>query len=93
MQIDVNDAIVDVPAKGEWGSMVHDTVDHPHHYKQGKYETIDVIDSMTGMSYHSYYVGNIIKYISRYKFKNGIEDLKKARWYLDRLIAKMEERI
>lgn len=37
-------------------------------------------------------VGNIIKYVSRYKLKNGVEDLKKARWYLDNLIKIEEEK-
>ncbi len=36
--------------------------------------------------------GNIVKYISRYKSKNGIEDLKKAKWYLDKLIKQKEKK-
>ena len=39
----------------------------------------------------NYFEGNIIKYIVRHRSKNGIEDLKKARWYLDRLIKKEEK--
>ena len=39
----------------------------------------------------NYFEGNIIKYIVRHRDKNGIEDLKKARWYLDRLIKKEEK--
>jgi hypothetical protein len=34
-----------------------------------------------------YFSGNIVKYVVRHKFKNGLEDLKKARWYLDKLIS------
>lgn len=68
-----------------------DNVNNPSHYKQGKYETIEIIDDIIGNEYSAYYVGNIVKYISRYKHKNGLEDLKKARWYLNRLIDRMEE--
>lgn len=57
----------------------------PDHYRQGKYETIDVIESIVE-DFESHLVGTIVKYISRYKYKNGIEDLKKAEWYLQKLI-------
>ena len=69
-----------------------DNVNHPSHYTQGKIECIDAIEESTkgliGIS--AVCVANVIKYIWRYKFKNGIEDLKKARWYLDKLIAHEE---
>lgn len=59
-----------------------DTVNHPAHYTQGTIECIDyILDKKM-----DYLEGNIVKYITRYKNKNGVEDLKKARWYLDRLI-------
>jgi len=55
---------------------------NPNHYKQGNIEVIDfILDQKL-----SYLEGNVIKYISRYKFKNGLEDLNKARWYVDKLI-------
>ena len=55
---------------------------NPNHYKQGNIEVIDfILDKKL-----SYLEGNVIKYISRYKFKNGLEDLNKARWYVDKLI-------
>ena len=55
---------------------------NPQHYKQGNIEVIDfILDQKV-----SYLEGNIIKYVSRYKYKNGLEDLKKAQWYLERLI-------
>jgi len=57
-----------------------DVVHHPTHYTQGKVEVIDFIEAMGFLD------GNVIKYVARYKHKNGLEDLKKARWYLDRLI-------
>ena len=69
-----------------------DSINHPSHYTQGKIECIDAIEESTkgliGIS--AVCVANIIKYIWRYKFKNGIEDLKKARWYLDKLISHEE---
>lgn len=64
-----------------------DNINHPSHYNQGKIEVIDfIIDQKM-----DYLGGNIIKYVSRYKHKNGIEDLKKARWYLERLITEQEK--
>jgi hypothetical protein len=63
---------------------------NPSHYKQGKFETIDVIEDITKDGFDSYLVGNIIKYLSRYKYKNGLEDLKKAQWYLERLVKQKE---
>jgi hypothetical protein len=60
-------------------------VDHPSHYNQG-IETIEYIDSWS----LGFYEGNIIKYVTRHPFKNGLEDLKKAQWYLNRLISNIE---
>ena len=62
-----------------------EAVDHPAHYNAGKIEVIDAIEDW-GLGFHA---GNVVKYVARHKHKNGIEDLKKARWYLDRLIEKM----
>ena len=62
--------------------------------RQGEYdiETIDVIqDGMTDDEYHGYLKGNVLKYVSRYKFKGEpLEDLQKAQWYLNRLIKEVE---
>ena len=63
---------------------LEDRVNHPKHYTNGKIEPIDYING-NGMDYLE---GNIIKYISRYKFKNGLEDLHKARFYLNMLIER-----
>jgi hypothetical protein len=70
-----------------------DNVNHPSHYTQGKIECIDAIEESTKglLGISAVCVANVIKYIWRYKFKNGIEDLKKARWYLDKLIAHEEQ--
>jgi hypothetical protein len=62
-------------------------VDHPAHYNQGQYEVIDVIEDWN-LGFHA---GNVIKYVSRYPHKGTpLRDLKKAQWYLERLIE-MEE--
>jgi hypothetical protein len=61
----------------------NDNVNKPLHYNIG-IETIDYIESWN----MNYIEGNIIKYVTRYKYKNKLEDLKKAEWYLKRLIEK-----
>lgn len=65
----------------------------PSHYKQKSTETIEVIKRMAENceGVEAFIVGNIIKYLDRYKYKNGVEDLKKARHYIDMLI-KLEEK-
>jgi hypothetical protein len=63
-----------------------DNVNKPPHY-QGDIECIDAIKaSMSHSQFIGYLKGNIQKYIWRFDRKNGVEDLKKAQWYLDRLI-------
>ena len=71
--------------------ITYDNVNAPAHYLHGRKETIDVIsDCMTDDEYHGYLKGNILKYVSRYKFKGEpLEDLEKARWYLNRLIQEV----
>lgn len=63
-----------------------DNINHPAHYTQGGVECIDAIEAATGDGFAGYCAGNVIKYLFRYRHKGGAEDLKKARWYLDRLI-------
>lgn len=67
-----------------------DNVNNPAHYIAGGIETLDYIKAKVS-DYHSYAVGNIVKYVSRYEHKNGIEDLKKAQFYLNDLIKEMEQ--
>jgi len=70
---------------------VADPVNHPPHYTQGKVESIDAIESALGEEgFKGFLAGNAMKYIHRYRHKNGLEDLKKARWYMDRLIKTLE---
>jgi hypothetical protein len=75
----------------KWQSLSEgvDLVNSPPHYTYGKVlEVIDVIDAFEC----GFEQGNVIKYVLRYKHKGGIEDLKKARWYLEHLIKKEEEK-
>lgn len=71
-----------------------DKVNHPNHYKQYSQEVIDTIEEVSSQypGNVGYSVGNAIKYIFRAPFKgNNVEDLKKAVWYLNRAIEKLEE--
>lgn len=70
-----------------------ETVNHPSHYQsKSGLEAIDVIeafcDGLEGIE--AFCTGNALKYLCRWKSKNGIEDLRKAEWYLQRLIRHME---
>lgn len=60
---------------------------NPSHYKRLPKETIERIqDNLTPEEIKGYIKGNILKYLDRYQDKNGVEDLKKANWYLNKLI-------
>jgi predicted 2-oxoglutarate/Fe(II)-dependent dioxygenase YbiX len=64
-----------------------EAVNHPSHYNAGKIEVIDAIDDWK----LDFNAGNVVKYVARHQHKaNPLEDLKKARWYLDRLIERTE---
>jgi len=69
-----------------------DNVNHPAHYTSGNIECIDAIESavteLTGIE--AMCTGNAIKYLWRWKRKNGVEDLRKAKWYIDKLISLQE---
>lgn len=69
----------------------NDSVSHPAHYTSGGIECIDCIKAALGENFMGFLIGNVIKYTYRYKDKNGVEDLKKARWYLDRAIKELTE--
>ena len=63
-------------------SKPNDVINRPTHYTQGGIEPLEyIIENKL-----NFLEGNIVKYVSRYKFKNGVEDLRKAAFYLDRLI-------
>lgn len=69
-----------------------DIVNHPKHYTQGKIECIDAIESavseLSGLD--AVCTANVIKYVWRWKHKNGVIDLRKAQWYLEKLINLQE---
>jgi hypothetical protein len=63
-------------------------INHPQHYggADNPYEAIKVIEAYQ----MNFLEGNVLKYLLRYKKKNGLEDLKKSLWYLERIIANIE---
>ena len=67
-----------------------DNVNSPPHYNKSGIECIDAIRAATDSGFEYYLQGNILKYIWRYHYKNGTEDLKKAQWYLNKLIQEVE---
>ena len=73
-------------AKWEMNCKNKDMVNNPPHYNKYGVECIEAIQSATGEGYEYYLQGNIIKYLWRYRYKNGVQDLEKAQWYLTRLI-------
>lgn len=68
----------------------HDAVNHPNHYCKGGVECLDAIKAALGDKYEGFLAGNVLKYVYRYPDKNGVEDCKKARFYLDKLIQELE---
>ncbi len=74
---------------------MNDPVNHPSHYTSGSAECIDAITAALACHTNpiwAWLTGQIIKYLWRWPMKNGVEDLKKARWYLDRLIGETESK-
>lgn len=71
----------DAPPKEDW-------VNNPAHYNTGSIECIDYLADSLGDGFSHYLEGSIKKYLHRFRYKKKpVEDLRKARWYLDRLIA------
>ena len=70
----------------------HDPVKKPGHYTYGRYECIDIIEDILADASgpEAFLIGNALKYLWRFRHKNGTEDLKKARWYLDRAITRRQ---
>lgn len=69
-----------------------DMVNHPPHYTRGGIECIDALEAATtGLTgIEAVCTANAIKYLWRWKSKGGKQDLEKARWYIDRMISKIE---
>ena len=74
-----------------YANLINTMVDHPPHYNKTGVECIDAIKAMTDEGFEHYLQGNIMKYLWRYRYKNGAEDLKKAQWYLNELIDVVED--
>jgi hypothetical protein len=70
-----------------------DLVNHPPHYLKGKVECIDALESATSdlTGIEAVCTANAIKYLWRWKQKDGVESLRKAQWYINRLIEVMEK--
>jgi hypothetical protein len=66
---------------------------NPSHYKQGEVECIDALKAATvnKIGIEAVCVANVIKYLWRFEYKGGIDDVRKAQWYLNRLIEEMEK--
>ena len=69
-----------------------DMVNSPEHYNKAGIETIDALKAMLTDGYDYYLQCNIVKYLWRYRYKNGVEDLKKAQWYLNKLIEVYDDK-
>lgn len=72
----------------------NDNINHPLRYTKGDIECIDAIKAATvgKTGIEAVCVANVVKYLWRYEEKNGLEDVKKARWYLERLINELENK-
>lgn len=71
-----------------------DRVNHPTHYNQSGIECIDAIEAaLTPDELRGYYKGNVLKYTWRERYKNGLEDMRKACWYYNRLVKHMEKNV
>lgn len=70
-----------------------DMVDSPPHYNSGQIECIDYLEDNLGEGFPYYCEGNVKKYLHRWRYKGGVEDLKKAAWYLDRLIKSLDNEV
>ena len=70
-----------------------DNVSRPEHYTYGSIECIDAIKEATRdlRGEEAFCIGNAIKYLWRWKHKNGLEDLRKAQWYISRVLTSNEE--
>ena len=83
--------MVDTLTLGETTITLDDPVNSPTHYNQAGIECIDAIRAATDDGFEYYLQGNIMKYVWRYKYKNGSEDLHKAKWYLNKLIEVVDD--
>ena len=86
----------------EWDSMSRNTttstlsvdeVNHPVHYNNGKVECIEAIEAASSKEeFEGYLRGNVLKYVWRFRYKDNVKDLRKAKWYLEREIARRKQK-
>lgn len=82
-----------VDKQGDSATDEHDAVEHPSHYTHGDIECLDAIEAALSSQddpYRAFLTGQVLKYMWRWPMKNGLEDCRKAKFYLDRLIADIE---
>ena len=90
-EFEIEDLFDDIEDVEELDSEIY--VNSPPHYGQGRIECIEYIkDFLSKDEYTGYLRGNIAKYLHRWRYKNGVEDLKKARWYLEALIQQQSRK-
>ena len=90
-EFEIEDLFDDIEDMEELDSEIY--VNSPPHYGQGRIECIEYIkDFLSRDEYTGYLRGNIAKYLHRWRYKNGLEDLKKARWYLEALIQQQSRK-
>ena len=90
-EFEIEDLFDDIEDAEELDSEIY--VNSPPHYGQGRIECIEYIkDFLSRDEYTGYLRGNIAKYLHRWRYKNGLEDLKKARWYLEALIQQQSRK-
>lgn len=84
---------IELPKEATESSNKPDVVNHPQHYTQGGIECIDALKAATvgKRGIEAVCVANVIKYLWRYEEKNGIEDVRKAKWYIERLLKELEK--
>ena len=72
--------------------LAEDVINHPNHYETGKFECIEVMQEALGVdAVKNFCLCNAFKYIYRHNRKNGLEDIKKAQWYINKYIELSEE--
>ena len=91
IDFDVGDMFKDFPDDDD-EMFKEDMVNKPPHYNRGGVECIDAIMAATNHNKEGYLQGNILKYVWRYDYKGGLEDLQKAQWYLNKLIEVYKEK-
>jgi hypothetical protein len=81
----------DVKQEESMANQEQDLINNPNHYTTGGIETIDFIQAkLSKEAFRGFLLGNIVKYSSRHEHKGGIEDIKKAQWYINKLVEVYE---